>query len=141
MNRQVRDAYWAVGLGGALGALLRFAVLSLAPASWNLVGPWLLVAVNVSGSAALALVLVYGERNFEFGHRFHHLWRPFLATGVLGGYTTTSSYALLSVEQFNSGEYQQFLMFAFGSVVLALGAFWIAHAFAVRWFVERSERS
>lgn len=67
----------AVGLGAALGALLRWALTET-------IGPdlWLTLAINAAGCAALGY--------FRPG--------PFWGAGVLGGFTTMSSYALLTAQ-------------------------------------------
>ena len=72
----------AVALGGAVGALLRVTV----GLAWPVDGfPWSTLAVNVSGSAALAALPALAVV------RRRPLAAPFLGTGVLGGYTTLST--------------------------------------------------
>ncbi len=77
----------AVSAGGALGALARAAVLGAWPAppggfAWSTLG------VNVSGCLLIGVLMtVVAEL------RPHRLVRPFLGVGVLGGYTTFSTYA------------------------------------------------
>jgi fluoride exporter len=77
--------YLVVALGGALGALARWAVgeaLPSSPAGW----PWATLAVNLTGCLLIGVLL--GRL------RTASLLRPFLATGVLGGYTTYSTFAV-----------------------------------------------
>ncbi|GGL04484.1 FluC/FEX family fluoride channel [Planomonospora parontospora] len=87
-----RAAAAAVACGGALGALARHglgAALPTAPGGF----PWTTLAVNVLGClliGALVVMLVALEP--------HPLAGPFLSTGVLGGFTTFSSFAV-DVEQ------------------------------------------
>ncbi|MEV8267438.1 CrcB family protein [Microbacterium sp. NPDC076911] len=76
-------------LGGAVGVLARAAVilpLADAPAV-----PWATFAVNVAGSLLLGFVV--GVLGDEFPR-----WRAFLGTGVLGGFTTYSAFAVHSVQ-------------------------------------------
>lgn len=89
--------YAVVGIGGAVGALARYVVMEL---SGNTLGATAtgLLFVNVSGCALLAVVLVIGEHRIAPEHHLHHLWRPAMATGVLGGFTSTSSFAIVSYE-------------------------------------------
>lgn len=89
--------YAVVGIGGAIGALARYALMELSGSGLGASATGLLF-INTSGSALLAVVLVIGEHGISPSHHLHHLWRPAMATGVLGGFTSTSSFALLSYE-------------------------------------------
>nr|WP_246416413.1 CrcB family protein [Nocardioides luti] len=75
----------AVALGGALGALLRWALGQLVPDGSGF--PWTTFAINVSGSFALALLPALAAV------RRSALLTVGLGTGVLGGYTTLSAYS------------------------------------------------
>lgn len=83
------DVLLAVALGGAVGALLRYALGRLTGPSgqgW----PWATFAENLAGSLLLgALLVVVVERG-----RGHRMARPFLGVGVLGSFTTMSAYGL-----------------------------------------------
>lgn len=75
-----------VALGGAAGALLRYGLSTAVPdatASF----PWTVFAVNVSGCFLLALLPGFAVV------RSRPLLPPLLGTGVLGGFTTLSTYA------------------------------------------------
>ena len=83
----------AVAIGGALGSLARWGIASIITAT---AFPLATFIANIVGSFALGIVLVAGER---IGHRhgalpIGRLWRPFMATGVLGGFTTFSTFVL-----------------------------------------------
>jgi fluoride exporter len=79
----------AVAAGGAIGAIARWAVglgLPTAPGAFPL-GTFL---VNTAGCLAIgALLVVLTELRCP-----HPLLRPFLATGVLGGFTTFSTFSV-----------------------------------------------
>uniref|UniRef100_UPI0002DC1FD5 fluoride efflux transporter FluC n=1 Tax=Nocardia takedensis TaxID=259390 RepID=UPI0002DC1FD5 len=77
-----------IAVGGALGALARFGMLEWWPTPAGGF-PWTVFVINVTGSFLLgALMVVITE------HRTAHpLVRPFLGVGVLGGFTTFSTYA------------------------------------------------
>ncbi len=88
----------AVAIGGALGALARWGMSSLITTSTLPVATFL---TNIIGCFALGVVLVVGEViGRPQGHHHHHqrwwvrLWRPFTATGVLGGFTTFSTFVV-----------------------------------------------
>lgn len=77
-----------VAVGGAVGAALRWG-LELALPTGDGGWPWATLLANVLGSAALAWLVVHDDR-----HR-HPAWlRPGVGTGLLGGFTTFSTYAV-----------------------------------------------
>lgn len=79
----------AVVLGGAAGSLLRYAVSNgVHPSADGF--PWGTLIINLSGSFLLGALLVAVTEVW----RPHHLLRPLLGTGLLGGYTTFSTFAL-----------------------------------------------
>ena len=91
-------AYLLAALGGALGALARWGVataLPHSPGGW----PWATLLVNLTGCLLLgALVAALAGRSPE------PPWaRPFLAVGVLGGYTTYSAFAVEAVGLVEAG--------------------------------------
>ncbi|WP_338537523.1 CrcB family protein [Janibacter terrae] len=73
----------AVAAGGVLGSLGRWAVSSVAGA------PWGTVVVNLTGALTLGLLVAW----LGAAQR-HPLVRPFVAVGLLGGWTTYSTLAL-----------------------------------------------
>ncbi len=84
----------AVAAGGALGAWLRYQtgrlyVTALGPATAGAF-PWATLTVNVLGSAAMGLLVGWLARHGAAGEP----WRLLLGVGVLGGFTTFSSFAL-----------------------------------------------
>jgi len=74
----------AVSLGGGAGALARLAAYRLGP------DVWATLAVNLAGCALIGALVVLTTEVWQA----HPLIRPFLGTGVLGGFTTFSTYAL-----------------------------------------------
>jgi CrcB protein len=79
----------AIALGGVIGSLGRFAV-ALLGGEWSPATlPWATLAVNIVG--ALAIGAVAASASIAAGPAW---LRPFLVTGVLGGFTTFSALAL-----------------------------------------------
>jgi len=90
--------YVVVALGGVLGALARWGIslgLPHAPGTW----PWATVTVNLTGCLVIGALLAVLLARYPA-----HPWlRPFLATGVLGGYTTFSTFAVDAVQLVEAG--------------------------------------
>ncbi|EFE75788.1 camphor resistance protein CrcB [Streptomyces filamentosus NRRL 15998] len=98
--------------------------------------PWTVFAVNVTGCALIGVLMVL---TVERGRVPHPLVRPFLGVGVLGGYTTFSTYAAdvsgLLVRQ----EVAVAMAYAAATAVAALGSVW-ATAVATRAWLDRGAR-
>jgi len=85
----MRD-YLIVFVGGGIGAALRHGVNI---AGLRLLGPgfpWSTLTVNVVGSLAMGALAAW----FAFRGGSSEPWRLFLATGILGGFTTFSAFSL-----------------------------------------------
>ena len=119
------DKLALVALGGACGASLRYLGVTLFtrvagdPAFGTLF-------VNIAGSFAMGFVVVLlGERLPEPATRMI----PFLATGLLGGFTTFSAFSLDTIRLMESGKTGLAIAYVLASVfisILALGAgLWI----------------
>ncbi|MDA8194673.1 MAG: CrcB family protein [Thermaerobacter sp.] len=74
-----------VAIGGGARALLRYGVMLWIPAGTV---PWSVMLINISGSFAIGAVMALTE---EFGV-MTEAGRLFVAVGILGGYTTFSTY-------------------------------------------------
>ena len=75
-----------VSLGGVLGALARALIEQAWPHAVTSIG-WATFTINVTGCFLIGVLVVCVERFTP-----HHLVRPFLGTGFLGGYTTFSTH-------------------------------------------------
>ena len=88
----------AIAAGGALGALARHLVGEAWPAGPGAF-PWVTFLINVSGSLLIGILMaVLGLLPVH-----HRLLRPFLGVGILGGFTTFSTYAVQSHELVRGG--------------------------------------
>jgi CrcB protein len=105
-----------VALGGALGSVVRFwlgtAVAERAGAHF-----WGTLFVNVTGSYIIGLAAALGKD--------HAFTRHFVIIGILGGYTTFSSFSLQTLELFQGGQIGWALGNIGLSVVLCLVSVWL----------------
>ena len=83
----------AVGLGGLLGACARYQIGVWIDDRWPSTFPWATLAINGTGCLALGFYLTLITERFAG----RPLPRLFIATGVLGGYTTFSTFAYEAV--------------------------------------------
>ncbi|MFB6615809.1 CrcB family protein [Streptomyces sp. NPDC085524] len=112
----------AVAAGGALGASARYGVSLIWPAGTGDF-PWATLWVNAAGCALIGVLMVLIS---EGGRSAHPLVRPFAGVGVLGGFTTFSTYAVDFSRLLDEGEADRALAYAGLTVVAALGAVWAA---------------
>ncbi|MFB8207753.1 fluoride efflux transporter CrcB [Streptomyces sp. NPDC056010] len=110
-----------VALGGATGACARYGAGLLWPtASGGF--PWTTLVVNVVGCAVIGVFMVVISEVWAA----HRLVRPFFGTGVLGGFTTFSTYAV-DIEQLVSKDRAGTGLVYLGVTLLAaLAAVWSA---------------
>lgn len=105
----------AISAGGVLGALARYGAVVLWPGN-----VWTVFGVNVVGCALIGVLMVLVS---EQG-RGHALLRPFLGVGVLGGFTTFSTYAVDVARLLERGDALTAMGYAAGTLAGALGAVW-----------------
>jgi CrcB protein len=111
----------AISAGGALGACARYGATLLWPAPQGTF-PWAVFWVNVTGCALIGVLMVLVS---EGGRTAPALVRPFLGVGVLGGFTTFSTYALDFSDLLESEEAGVALAYAGGTLAGAMGAVWL----------------
>ena len=110
----------AVALGGALGSAARYGLDRLIERRSFSVFPWSTFAINASGCLAIGIVIaVLVDR--------HHTpaWlRAGLVVGVLGGYTTFSTFAQEGLSLLEEGRAAVALGYLLASVALGVLAVW-----------------
>lgn len=111
----------AITIGGGLGSLLRFWMSSWVYGRVGRDFPYGTLAVNVLGSLAIGLLYILLVERFSAGP----VWRAALMIGLLGGFTTFSSFSLETLNLLESGEWLRAMLNVIVSVVLCLGATWI----------------
>ena len=107
----------AVALGGALGAVARWALTTWVHAAVGTGFPWGTAAVNVAGSFALGF-LVVGLEPAGSSSALRH----FLAIGVLGSFTTFSAFSYETLALLREGQAGRAGAYALGSLAVGVGA-------------------
>jgi CrcB protein len=121
---ELRGAPWAVlaavSAGGIIGACARHAVDLAWP---HLPGrfPGATFVVNVSGCLLIGVLMVLITEVWSA----HRLLRPFLGVGVLGGYTTFSTYAVDVQRMVAAGAARTGLIYLVGTALAALAAAYV----------------
>lgn len=121
----------AIASGGAVGSVLRHFAGVGAQAAFGAGFPYGTLFVNVTGSFAMGIFVAV----------FAHLGNPsqemraFLTVGLLGGFTTFSSFSLDAVTLYERGEIMAAFIYITASLVLSLAAVF-AGMFLVRSFVS-----
>jgi len=107
----------AVAVGGALGALARWAVAGALPHD---VGsfPWSTLVANVVGCFLIGVLMVLVIERWPE----HPMIRLFFGTGVLGGFTTFSTYSVDTRDLLAAGHLTAALTYVAASLLLGLAA-------------------
>jgi CrcB protein len=117
-----------VGAGGFLGSVARALLSNLVQQSSHSQFPWGTLAVNVIGCFVIGLLAQLGEARDIFSHDT----RAFLFVGLLGGFTTYSSFGNETINLWRQGTGWLALGNIAVQMVLGLGAVLIG-----RWTAER----
>jgi CrcB protein len=114
-----------VAIGGAIGAAARYLAGLWIAARFGADFPWGTFFVNVTGSFLIGIVLVLVERGTLPGEA-----RLFLAVGILGGYTTFSSFSYETLQLLSGGDIRPVLLNAFGQLFVGLLVVYLGVVFA-----------
>ncbi len=106
-----------IALGGGLGGLARYGLELAAPAVAGRI-PWGTFAANVIGCALIGVLMVLATEVWSA----HRLLRPFLGVGLLGGFTTFSSYAVEVRDLLEPGTVWVGLLYLAATVLCCLAA-------------------
>lgn len=113
------QSVFAVLLGGGIGSVIRY-LLTFAVSQWLGPGfPWWTFVINVSGSFIIGVVAEVVQTRAFAGAP---LLRVFLMTGVLGGYTTFSTFSLDTLQLVEERVALLAFAYAAGSVLLGVAA-------------------
>lgn len=108
------NSWWMVGLGGAIGSLIRFAVskhlFTTQPGQF----PWATFTVNLAGCFLIGWLYAWLNKYEQ------QQWAPLLLSGVLGGFTTFSAFGLEGLQLWKSQEFMLLFLYTGGSVCLGI---------------------
>lgn len=120
--------YFLVGVGGFLGTITRYWLSGFMAQRFGETFPWGTLVINVTGSFAIGLFATLTDPDGRF--LVHPGVRQFIMMGILGGYTTFSSFSWQTLTLLREGEW----LYAGGnillSVVLCLVAVWLGYILA-----------
>lgn len=128
---------WGVGLGemglvvagGAVGAGARYLVAMAALRLFGPGFPWGTLAVNLLGGFAMGVLAGILALRAAGGHGAQLFW----GVGLLGGFTTFSSFSLELMVMLERGAWGLALIYGLGSVILATGALFCGLAVTRLW--------
>jgi CrcB protein len=118
----------AVALGGALGSLLRYVVAGFVQSAAWPGFPWGIFVVNITGGFAMGIIVELSALKLNLTPEI----RAFLTVGILGGYTTFSTFSLDSALLIERGNYSGAALYVTGSALLSILALF-AGLWLVRW--------
>ena len=120
-KRQQRELHWdllvAIAVGGAVGASARFGISLLIPPTPRGF-PWAIFGINVLGSLLIGILMVLIADHWPD----QRLIRPFFGVGILGGFTTFSTYVVDIQRLVNEGAAGIGLAYLAGTLVAAVTA-------------------
>lgn len=124
------NKYIFVMLGGALGAVSRFIIGTLVAKIYSAVFPLGTFVINVTGSFLIGILMML----FLNRPAISANWRLFLVTGILGGYTTFSTFEWETLTAMRAGAGAEAFLNVFLSVGLGFGGVWMGAALANRFW-------
>jgi CrcB protein len=119
-------AYLAVAAGGALGSVARFWVSTAVAARWGAAFPYGTLLINLTGSFLVGCFLTLAAERLSLPP----VYRLWVATGFLGGYTTFSAFEYETLRLVEAGAVGRALGYVASSVLVGFLACWGGVVFA-----------
>jgi len=119
----------AIALGSGLGGVLRYLAGAAVHVIWARTFPWGTLAVNVVGSTLIGLLWVHLSARGEAGE----LARAFVIVGLLGGFTTFSSFSLETMLLLEQQGWMKAGAYVAASVALCLAGAWAGMSLGRHW--------
>jgi fluoride exporter len=100
-------SYWLIALGGAIGSVARFACSTSIATRTGSLFPWGTLTVNVVGSLLIGVALGALEptSRWQVSETVRSVVNQFFMIGVLGGFTTFSSFSLQTLDLLRHGHW------------------------------------
>ena len=98
----------SVFIGGGIGSVLRWLCCTFIPSHWGT------FCVNVAGAFLIGLAFAYFEKNSTLPPQI----KMFAITGLLGGFTTFSTYLLNFTTLVNENNIAEAVLYLLGSVII-----------------------
>lgn len=116
-----------VALGGAVGGMGRYAISGFVARRWGETFPWGTLIVNITGACMIGVLAALILSSGDHAMLLQDLWLGFVI-GVLGSYTTVSSFSLQTLALLRNGETGRALANVVASVALCLAVAWLSMA-------------
>ena len=111
-----------VGLGGALGSMARFGFGMVIARLWPTAFPLAVLLTNIAGSIAMGIFIGVMARLLP---DWQEQARLFVAVGILGGFTTFSTFSLDTIVLIERGELANAALYVALSVVVCLAGLYL----------------
>lgn len=133
---QLIPQFLIIGLGGALGSMLRFGLAMLIDTAVTNpdatksgpIFPWGVIVVNITGCFVIGFIATISAAEGRL--MINPLTRQFIMIGILGGYTTFSSFSLQTLQLAQDGQWGSAAANVILSVVLCLVGVWLGAVLA-----------
>ena len=122
--------HWVLlGAGGAVGAILRYAIGGWVQQRTAGTFPWGTITVNVAGCLFMGLLarILFGESAVR------PEYRTAILVGVLGALTTFSTFSYETISLLNDGQFPRAAAYVVLTNVGCLAAVWIGYRLAEQW--------
>ena len=119
------NTFGLVALGGAIGAMLRYGVVLSSARILGVGFPMGTMIVNVAGSFIMGIMAILLMERMQGSALI-----PFVMVGILGGFTTFSSFSLDAMILLDKGRVMAAAGYVFGSVGLSIIALFMGFFFA-----------
>lgn len=122
------DRYLVVLVGAGLGGLARYVAGTWIMAKYGGRFPLGTLIINVTGSFLIGVLMTLLTERFQP----HPNWRLFLVVGILGGYTTFSSFEYEIFQSVRDGARLMGMLYMTGSVLFGYIGVWLGTILAAR---------
>ncbi len=108
-----------IGIGSFIGGVMRYLISQAIQNKLNYGFPYGTLTINIVGCFLIGILFGFAERS-----GLSNEWKLFLATGVLGGFTTFSAFSYESIYLFRDGQLASAFIYIACSISIGLLATW-----------------